>query len=264
MLRFAHAVQIALPLSSTSVHHTPSSGHRGPVTAAVASEDGSWLYTASKDGSIIKWDLRAILGPSTSSSTARITKAVYFPKKTPEAKMDSEAAAKSVEKGKGKAEETGGHAGEVLTLALSFDGTVLASGGKDKVVGVWNVEGEGGKWTRGLGGHKDKVAVRPCSLATSLIQPVRRIPSRNLSTVFLLVRPYPEAVRPRDSILRRDTVRASRLDPARQRTPGRGRRERRRPRQDDPFLESDGGEPAGLPWWSRESDPERAGRRDGG
>jgi ribosomal RNA-processing protein 9 len=64
-------------------------------------------------------------------------------------------------KGKSKAEDIGGHTDEVLSLALSFEGTVLASGGKDKIVGVWNVEGESGKWLRGLGGHKDKVAVSP-------------------------------------------------------------------------------------------------------
>lgn len=69
------------------------------------------------------------------------------------------AAEKALGKAKSKAEGVGGHTDEVLDLALSHDGNVLASGGKDKVVGVWNVEGEGGKWTRGLGGHKDRVAV---------------------------------------------------------------------------------------------------------
>lgn len=62
------------------------------------------------------------------------------------------------EKGKAKLLEEG-HEDEVLCLAVSEDGKVLASGGRDKVVGVWNVDGEGGRWLRGLGGHKDKVAV---------------------------------------------------------------------------------------------------------
>lgn len=166
--------QLQLPIPSTSIFSTPSNGHRGPVTAAVASEDGSWLYTSSKDGSIIKWDIRPILSPSSSITSTdpapRIVKAVYFPKKpgedakrTPEmeAKLEKERKlAKGKGKGKSRAEEVGGHTDEVLTLAISYDGKVLASGGKDKIVGVWNVEGEGGKWLRGLGGHKDKVAVR--------------------------------------------------------------------------------------------------------
>lgn len=103
---------------------------------------------------------------STLSPPPRITQAVYFPKAPSEtSKRSKEEAKKTLEKGKGKskAEEVGGHSSEVLALALSYDGTILASGGKDKVIGVWNVEGEGGKWRRGLGGHKDKVAVRTVS-----------------------------------------------------------------------------------------------------
>lgn len=167
MAELTSSPQLLLPIPSSSIHHTPSNGHRGPVTAAVASEDGHWLYTSSKDGSIIKWDLRSVLiAPSSSSapstSSARITKAVYFPKKASESAKRNPEIAKKVEKGKGKskAEEVGGHTDEVLGLAVSFDGKVLASAGKDKVIGVWDVEGEGGKWLRGLGGHKDKVAVR--------------------------------------------------------------------------------------------------------
>lgn len=72
-------------------------------------------------------------------------------------------------KGKSKAEEIGGHTDEILTLAVSFDGKILASGGKDKVVGVWDVSGEEGKWMRGLGGHKDKVAVSRFSLGAPVI-----------------------------------------------------------------------------------------------
>ena len=162
--------QLFLPIPATSVHTTPSKGHRGPVTSAVASEDGSWLYTSSKDGSIIKWDMRAILSSSeaTSSTTPpRISQAVYFPKKPSEvqlSKRNPQTKKKPEDtKGKAKAFDAGGHTDEVLALALSHDGKVLASGGKDKVLGVWNVEGEEGKWLRGLGGHKDKVAVRSSS-----------------------------------------------------------------------------------------------------
>ncbi|KAL8276387.1 hypothetical protein RQP46_011232 [Phenoliferia psychrophenolica] len=165
------ADSLILPIPPTSIHSTPSKGHRGPVTSAVASEDGSWLYTSSKDGSIIKWDMRSLLSPpsslpSTSTpsqpSSSRISQVVYFPKKPSEGSQRNPQTKKKnkVEEGKGKAKafDAGGHTDEVLSLALSHDGKVLASGGKDKVVGVWNVEGESGKWLRGLGGHKDKVA----------------------------------------------------------------------------------------------------------
>lgn len=103
---------------------------------------------------------------STLSPPPRITQSAYFPKSPSESSKRGKESAKAQEKGKGKskAEEVGGHTDEVLALALSHDGSTLASGGKDKVIGVWNVEGEGGKWKRGLGGHKDKVAVSSVSI----------------------------------------------------------------------------------------------------
>ncbi|KAK4691331.1 ribosomal RNA-processing protein 9, partial [Phenoliferia sp. Uapishka_3] len=182
-----HSTQLILPIPFSSIHTTPSKSHRGPITAAVASEDGHYLYTSSKDGSIIKWDMSSILSsspspPSLSSSvdspslpaasSSRITKSVYFPKRPSEsakrnpqiskaAKMEAAAQAKLAnggKKGKERGFDAGGHTDEVLCLALSADGKVLASGGKDKSVGVWDVSGEKGKWLRGLGGHKDRVA----------------------------------------------------------------------------------------------------------
>ncbi|KAJ3491999.1 hypothetical protein NLI96_g303 [Meripilus lineatus] len=91
-------------------------GHRFSVTAAVASEDARWMYTSSKDGSIIKWDLH----------TGR--KAHIFYKARPP---------KILGKGKGKApadplSHVDGHTDEVWALALSPDGRLLASGGKDR------------------------------------------------------------------------------------------------------------------------------------
>jgi ribosomal RNA-processing protein 9 len=68
-----------------------------------------------------------------------------------------------------KAVASQGHAGAILCLAASEDGKYLLTGGKDKVIGVWQVESpisneEGAtdvevKWMRGLGGHKDAVTV---------------------------------------------------------------------------------------------------------
>lgn len=54
-----------------------------------------------------------------------------------------------------------GHKGEILCLAASEDGKWLVTGGRDKVVGVWNVEGEEPKWITGMRGHKDAITVRP-------------------------------------------------------------------------------------------------------
>lgn len=116
-------------------------GHRLSLTSAVASESGSYLFTAGKEGSIIKWDL------STGSKLS------IFHKVRPPLKQS---------KGKHKAQahdlvEVKGHTDEVLALALSGDGKYLASGGKDRRVGVWDVEK--GVWVKGFAGHKDLISV---------------------------------------------------------------------------------------------------------
>ncbi|GAA5872854.1 hypothetical protein JCM8547_005719 [Rhodosporidiobolus lusitaniae] len=161
---------LQLPIPSTSIFRTPAKGHRGTVTSAVASHDGHWLYTSSKDGAILKYDLSAVTSssPSASSSSTsepsqlpRITRSAYFPRAPSESLLrKAEKQGKVLSKGKGKEENAlpTGHTDEILDLAISADGRVLASGGRDKVIGCWDVAGEGGKWTRGLGGHKDAVA----------------------------------------------------------------------------------------------------------
>jgi ribosomal RNA-processing protein 9 len=78
-------------------------------------------------------------------------------------------AAESSKTGKGKAKASstskkGGHKGAILCLAASEDGRYLLSGGRDKMIGVWEVGGkdvEKGsvKWLKALSGHKDAVTV---------------------------------------------------------------------------------------------------------
>ncbi|THU98464.1 WD40 repeat-like protein [Dendrothele bispora CBS 962.96] len=113
-------------------------GHRFSVTSAVASESGKYLFTSGKEGHIFKWDL----------STGKKLTTLYKLRPPPG-------------KGKGKAldTESKGHTDEVLALALSSDGRYLASGGKDRKVGVWDAEK--GEWIKGFVGpmcHKDTVS----------------------------------------------------------------------------------------------------------
>jgi ribosomal RNA-processing protein 9 len=113
-------------------------GHRFSVTSAVASSDARFLFTSGKDGSIIKWDLHSG------------TRLATFRKLRPGGKGKEKAAA-----------EIPGHSDAVLTLALSDDGRYLASAGKDRRVGVWDVEKD--EWVRGFGGHRDTISVRDSS-----------------------------------------------------------------------------------------------------
>ncbi|KAH9847000.1 WD40 repeat-like protein [Lenzites betulinus] len=113
-------------------------GHKFSVTAAVASHDGRWLYSSGKEGSIVKWDMR----------TGRQAHTHH------KCRVD-----KDKSKGKGKSRETvdvSGHIDEIWTLAISPDGKYLASGGKDRQVGVWDVEKN--EWVKGFGGHRDCIS----------------------------------------------------------------------------------------------------------
>lgn len=112
----------------------------------MASEDARWLYTSGKDGWIIKWDLY----------TGR--KVHTFLKVRPSAEK-----VKANGKGKAKAkaavvEDVDGHTDEIWTLAISPDGHYLASGGKDRKVGVWDVEKN--EWLRAFKNHRNSISVR--------------------------------------------------------------------------------------------------------
>ncbi|WWD21731.1 hypothetical protein CI109_106218 [Kwoniella shandongensis] len=80
--------------------------------------------------------------------------------------------------GHAQANAEGGHVGEILCLASSEDGKWLVSGGRDKIIGVWDVSGDEPRWVSGLRGHKDAVT----SIALSpLNNPSHHILSASLS-----------------------------------------------------------------------------------
>ncbi|OBZ90276.1 U3 small nucleolar RNA-interacting protein 2 [Choanephora cucurbitarum] len=84
-------------------------GHQLPVTAVALAENGSVYYSASKDGSIVKWDL---------STKKRLH---TFPG------------------GRKGVKNFDGHTDHILCLAISHDGKYLVSGGKDKSINLWSV-----------------------------------------------------------------------------------------------------------------------------
>ncbi|CAO3652347.1 unnamed protein product [Mucor hiemalis] len=85
-------------------------GHQLPVTAVALSENGSFYYSASKDGSIVKWDAKTY------------KKLHTFPG------------------GRKGVKNFDGHTGHILCLAISHDNQYLASGGKDKIINIWSVK----------------------------------------------------------------------------------------------------------------------------
>lgn len=159
-------------------------GHRLSVTCALASADGSDLYTAGKEGHIIRWNMKdgkmlRILPRRQRETTKRAKEGISSTSGAARRRENAKA------KGKGRAQDDGedstgatiggmvslgkneGHTDEVWTLALSSDGRYLASGGKDRQIGVWSIPppptldagvGGGERWLKGLGGHKDSIS----------------------------------------------------------------------------------------------------------
>jgi ribosomal RNA-processing protein 9 len=114
---------------------------------ASSSSRHPYIFTSGKEGHIIKWDL---------SSGKKLD---ILRKQRPSA-----VAPASKSKGKTKAKASNdveGHTSELYALALSDDGTVLASGGKDRRLGVWDAFK--GEWIRGFPsgglGHRDSISV---------------------------------------------------------------------------------------------------------
>jgi len=104
-------------------------GHQRSVTAAIISQDEKTAYSASKDCNIIKWDL--------------INKKKLHKYKG-ESTKDVETFAK-------------GHNGVILGLALSSDGSVLASCGTDKGFPIRLFNNTYNKHMENLVGHRDIV-----------------------------------------------------------------------------------------------------------
>ncbi|EPQ29507.1 uncharacterized protein PFL1_02726 [Pseudozyma flocculosa PF-1] len=192
-------------------------GHRLSVTAAVASSDATSLFTAGKEGSIIRWRLtdgkmvRVLpkrakrldqdgrpLPPTKShrSKTSgaarrreRMTKAKGKARATdgPHGGAEGGGGEGEVEGGDGDETSRGatvggyldvgegeGHTDEIWALAVSGDGKYLASGGKDRRIGIWSLgdddearhAGGAERWLKALGGHKDSISAlsfRPSS-----------------------------------------------------------------------------------------------------
>ncbi|TFK20629.1 WD40 repeat-like protein [Coprinopsis marcescibilis] len=143
-----HSGKIHLFISDSFDFSSPAQGslrlrgHRFSVTSATAVESAKFVLTAGKEGNIIKWDLK----------TGK--KLATFYKVRPPTIVQG--------KGKGKAQPGGsveGHTDEVLSLAISGDEKILASAGRDKTVGIWNLDSD--KWLKGFSGHlahKDSVS----------------------------------------------------------------------------------------------------------
>ncbi|OTF81830.1 WD domain containing protein, partial [Euroglyphus maynei] len=87
-------------------------GHRKAITAVAVSNDGCFVFTASKDCNIVKWNLKSGKRLKTVEGDHRANPETY----------------------------NKGHTASIQALALSTDFKFLVSGCKNKVIHVWNPE----------------------------------------------------------------------------------------------------------------------------
>ena len=83
--------------------------HKMPVNCVRISDDEKYVYSAGKDCTVTKWDI------STGKKVAE-----YL--------------------GHRGKPEVGGHTHEILAMALSTDGKLLATGSRDKLIKIWDTE----------------------------------------------------------------------------------------------------------------------------
>ncbi|KAI7945135.1 hypothetical protein MJO28_010830 [Puccinia striiformis f. sp. tritici] len=146
--------------------------HRLPVTCAKLNTAGSHLYVADKQGKIVQYDCSQIwsFSPPEGSTQSTVHAGAIRPLRVmqnhvPPKNSDLEKFQKKQESKKIKSLSNAtpgtqdGHIGEVLTIDITEDETILASGGKDKLIGVWDLtDSQSSKWKTGLRGHKDVIS----------------------------------------------------------------------------------------------------------
>lgn len=98
-------------------------GHKKAITALEWGVDNKSVFTASKDCSLIQWDLEA-------------QKKLFY-------------------KGEKHNRTIAGHFDEPLCLAISPNGKYLVSGGKDRVVRIWDIHSQ--KQIQSFIGHRDSI-----------------------------------------------------------------------------------------------------------
>ncbi|KAJ2087625.1 pre-rRNA processing protein [Coemansia sp. RSA 1813] len=109
--------------ASAAAEGTPSTryrvlrnGHRLPVTCVAVTPDGRFVYSGSKDGSLVKWE----------RETGRKLATFRGQKKKQPTPINHAL----------------GHCDHILAVAVSSDGKYVATGGRDRRIHVWSVGGD--------------------------------------------------------------------------------------------------------------------------
>ncbi len=118
--------------------------HTGPVSRVAVHPAGSLIASASKDRTVILWDLtgQSTLAQALSGHQVPVQSVAFSPDGATLASgsVDGTVRLWDVATGQPVGEPLGGHQEVVYAVAFSPDGTRLASGSQDNTVRLWNVE----------------------------------------------------------------------------------------------------------------------------
>ncbi|KAJ2909310.1 pre-rRNA processing protein, partial [Coemansia aciculifera] len=107
------ADQFAYPVDETSMVRVLKNGHRLPVTCVAITPNGQFVYSGSKDGSLVKWQ----------RETGKKLKVFAGQKKKNPAPNHNL-----------------GHCDHILSIAVSSDSKYVATGGRDRRIHIWSVD----------------------------------------------------------------------------------------------------------------------------
>lgn len=123
-------------LSVTTAHASKSHRHiLSPTCISVSREEGTTAVSGGKDSRVIIWDINTCKSIS-----------VYKPTDLQGRSAGSIRDAKSIRQG---------HVGTVTSVSISDDGTLIASGGKDSLIRIWDTRCK--ETIASLSGHKGMV-----------------------------------------------------------------------------------------------------------
>eukprot|EP00455_Lapot_gusevi_P037291 TRINITY_DN4166_c0_g1_i1.p1 TRINITY_DN4166_c0_g1~~TRINITY_DN4166_c0_g1_i1.p1 ORF type:complete len:486 (+),score=100.91 TRINITY_DN4166_c0_g1_i1:70-1527(+) len=123
--------------------------HQLSTCCVSLTSDDSTVYSGSKDGNIIRWDVET-------GKKVHTFKGVPNSRKNRPTNHNTGRTPSAISTMNARAEGSSGHIGAVLTCSVSSDGQLLASGGSDHMIRIWDTRTN--TQVRALKGHRDVVS----------------------------------------------------------------------------------------------------------